>query len=65
MKSPEPKRNEADEAPATPPLKLIQAKVPPALLAAMDEAVAAQDTDRSKFMRSAIRHRLAALGTPG
>lgn len=41
-------------------LKLIQTKVPPAMLTAVDDAVAKLDTDRSKFVRQAIRRHLAS-----
>lgn len=41
-----------------PSSRLIQAKVPPALLKAVDAAVAAEDSDRSKFVRKALRQAL-------
>jgi metal-responsive CopG/Arc/MetJ family transcriptional regulator len=39
--------------------RLVAVWLPRTLLRALDRAVAARDTDRSKFIRSAIRERLA------
>lgn len=52
----------AKKAPPKNSLRLIQAKVPPSLFAAVDQAVRDQDTDRSKFVRKAIRHALQLQG---
>jgi metal-responsive CopG/Arc/MetJ family transcriptional regulator len=41
--------------------ELIAAWVPSHLLADIDRAVALLDTDRSKFLRSAVREKLSAM----
>lgn len=44
--------------------KLLGAWLPDALVAALDRAVEEKDTDRSKFVRAAIREKLARIGIP-
>lgn len=41
---------------------LVALWVPIPLLRAIDSAVAVEDTDRSKFIRRAIRHKLQEIG---
>jgi len=43
-----------------PKARIIQTKVTPALLRAVDDYVSRNDTDRSKFVRQAIRRALPA-----
>jgi metal-responsive CopG/Arc/MetJ family transcriptional regulator len=42
--------------------QLIALWVPRPLVDALDYAVQIQDTDRSKFIRQAVRHKIEALG---
>lgn len=42
----------------------ILIEVPNELLAAMEEGKRIEDTDRAKFVRNAIREKLARLGVP-
>ena len=41
--------------------RLLTAWVPTPMFAAVDDAVRAEDTDRSKFVRSAIKEKLARM----
>lgn len=44
--------------------KLINIWVPETLLPLIDQAVRKEDTDRAKFIRGAIREKLARIGPP-
>lgn len=59
MKSTPPKETPSEDDEKE--VKLLQVKVPKSMLQAVDEAVTRQDTDRSKFLRTAIRKQLALL----
>jgi metal-responsive CopG/Arc/MetJ family transcriptional regulator len=56
MKSTEPNLPPSKDLPHK--VKIIQTKVPDALLRAVDDYVSKNDTDRSKFVRQAIRRAL-------
>lgn len=44
--------------------KLINVWIPDQMLPLIDRAVEKEDTDRAKFIRGAIREKLARLGPP-
>jgi metal-responsive CopG/Arc/MetJ family transcriptional regulator len=45
--------------------ELVAVRLPRALLEAMDQAVTDEDSDRSKFIRRAVRVQLQKLGISG